>query len=115
MDVLTIILYFIVIPIAVVLFSATLQKIINSPLLVSSIVFITFIIIALVFSESSALLILSAIALGLLALVTSILTNVLSNIMDRLCNSNNFNNSNSNNARRCSRLCCRRICGRRNS
>lgn len=118
MDTLTIILYFIVIPLAVILFSAALQKLIDSPLLISAIVFITFLIIALVFTESTAILIIAAIGLGALAFITAVLTCVLSKILDRICSRRTPNSNNSSNQpttlNSCSRICCsRKICGRR--
>lgn len=122
MDILTIILFFVVIPIAVIISSIALQRLINSPVLVSAIVFITFIIVALLFPASTALLILAAIALGIIALITAFLTCILSGVLDRICDKNctrdndaqNNNDNISNNINRCSRLCCRRrICRRR--
>ena len=120
MDTLAIILYFIVIPIAVILFSIALQKLINSPILVSGIVFIAFVIVALVFTETTTILILAAVGLGILSFITALLTCLLSGVLDRLCNRNTIenvgnasHNSNNNNINKCSRICCkRRICRR---
>lgn len=123
MDTLTIILFFVVIPIAVVLFSVALQRLIDSPILVSAIVFVAFLIIALVFTDSTAVLILAAIALAILALISAFLSCLLSGALDRICsrnyNSNESvgdiqNNNNVSGTRSCSRLCCRRrLCKRR--
>ncbi|MBR3133910.1 MAG: DUF2651 family protein [Clostridia bacterium] len=118
MDALTIILYFIVIPLAVILFSVALQKLINSPLLISAIVFVSFLIVALIFTESTALLTIAAIGLGVLAFITAVLTCILSGIIDKICNKRATNNNNNVNQpttiNSCSRICCcRRICGNR--
>ena len=100
------ILFFFILPLAVIIFSIAFQRLLNSPVLISAIVFITFLIIAFFVTDLTVTLIIAAIAFAIVSFITSFVYCVISNFLDRVCRQNN------NDLNSCtSRLCCkRRLC-----
>ena len=104
------ILVFLIFPIAVIIFSIALEKLLNSPILVAAIIFIIGLIIALTVFGGSANAIIAAFVYAIIAYITALITN----FINRLFNNNNNNNPNT----RACRICCcqRRLANRiRNS
>ena len=108
------ILVFLIFPIAVIIFSIALEKLLNSPILVAAIIFIIGLIIALTVFGGSANAIIAAFVYAIIAYITALITN----FINRLFNNNNNNNNNNNPNTRACRICCcqRRLANRiRNS
>ena len=82
----TLLLFFFVLPLAVIIFSIALEIILDRPLLVSAIIFVVFLIIAFVVFGGSATAIIAAIIYAILALLVAFLTNIISDFIDRNCN-----------------------------
>ena len=77
-------LIFFAIPVAVIIFSIALQKILRCPILVSAIIFAIFLVIA--FAISNLTFLIAAIAYGLLAYLTAWLTCIIKTIYRRFSN-----------------------------
>lgn len=109
------ILFFFILPLAVIIFSVALERLLDSPVLVSAIIFIIFITIAFVVTDLTAVIVIAAIAFTILSFLTALISCILSSVFDRLCNLNN-NNSIANTNSCTKRLCCkRRICSNQRS
>ncbi len=91
----TILLIFLALPLATVIISIALQKILKSPILVSAITFVVFLIIALIFNNFGLLV--AAIAYGILSFLTAYIACILCKISsERASNCNNGCNDNCN-------------------
>ncbi len=103
------VLVFLIFPIAVIIFSIALEKLLNSPVLVSAIIFIIGLIIALVFFSGNTNAIIAVIVYAIIAFITALITRFILNFFD---NDNNNNNNNGNNrfpnTRACRICCCQR-------
>lgn len=107
------ILLFVVFPFATIVFSIALEKLLNSPFLVSAIVFAVFLILA--FTAFSPTFIIAAVIYAIIALITAFLYRIIRRIIDRINNGNNNggnNNGNDNNdtpnTNACRTCCCQR-------
>ncbi len=96
----TILLIFFVLPIAVIVVSIALQRLLRCPLLVASIIFVIFLIVATVLSDVNVFVI--AVAYALLAYISAILSCIICRIIannpdliscNNCCRSNNDDNS----------------------
>ena len=94
MDINTILLIFFAIPLAVIIFSIALQKILKNPFLVAAIIFAILLIIVLAFFDSIYLIL--AIAYTILSFVTAVITKIIWRLIKRL-NSDSDDDSDSNN------------------
>ena len=103
------ILVFLIFPIAVIIFSIALEKLLNSQILVAAIIFIIGLIIALVFFSGNTNAIIAALVYAIIAFITALITSFILNFFD---NNNNNNNNNSGNrfpnTRACRICCCQR-------
>lgn len=78
------------IPLAIVIYSIILQKLINSPILVALSVFTIFLIVAIVQGDTTIYIL--TIVYAILAYVTAVLTNIIRRIIDRCMGENNSDN-----------------------
>lgn len=92
------ILLLIVFPLATIIFSIALERLLNSPILVSAIIFISFVLIAyLAFGTDF---IIAAVVYAFIALITAIIVSIIPGIICRIncinnkCCCNNRNRSN---------------------
>lgn len=102
------VLVFLIFPIAVIIFSIALEKLLNSPVLVSAIIFIIGLIIALVFFSGNTNAIIAALVYAIIAFITALITSFILSFFD---NNNNNNNNGGNrfpNTRACRICCCQR-------
>lgn len=91
MDINTILLIFFAIPLAVIIFSIALQKLIRNPFLVASIIFAILLIIVLAFFDSIFLIL--VIAYTILSFVTAILTKIICKLLRRIADTNSDSDS----------------------
>ena len=98
----TILLLFFALPIAVVVISVALQKILRCPILVAAIIFAIFLIVTFVVGDT--ILLIAAIAYAILSYITAFLVCVICRFLNsferyssRCRNSNNNNNNNNDN------------------
>lgn len=82
-----ILLLFFALPIAVFIISIALQKIFNSTLLTSSIIFAIFLVATFVVGDLNILVV--SIIYTIIALITSILTNIIERILNKITNEEN--------------------------
>ena len=99
------ILFFLIIPLAVIVFSIALEKLLNSPLLVASIAGVVMLILAFAIPALTTQFLISSIVAGILAFITSILYCLILNAWRRNCNRRNNASNNTSNT---NRSCCRR-------
>lgn len=106
------VLVFLIFPIAVIIFSIALEKLLNSPILVSAIIFIVGLIIALVFFSGNTNAIIAVIVYAIIAFITALITRFILNFFNNDDSNNNNNNNNGNNrfpnTRACRICCCQR-------
>lgn len=106
------ILVFLVFPLATIVFSIALEKILNSPFLVSAIIFSIFLILA--FTAFTTTFIINSVIYALIALITAFLYRIIRRIIDRINDrnsdneNNNGNNNNTPNTNACRTCCCQR-------
>lgn len=93
-----ILLIFFALPIAVIIVSVILQKLLKCPILVAGFIFAIFLVVAFVIGDLTYLIV--AIAYTILAYITAFLTMLICHI---LRNINNDNNNDSGNSCRCGR------------
>ena len=91
MNINSILLIFFAIPLAVVIFSIAIQKILKNPFLVASIIFSILLIIVLAFFEPIFLVL--VIAYAILAFITAIITKIIRNMRFNFNSNNNANNN----------------------
>lgn len=95
-----IILFFFVIPLAVIIFSVALQKLLRSPILVAAVIFAIALIIAFTVFGGSTTSIIAAIIYGILAFIVAWITSIVCSIIRRLCGNDcdrDFDNDNDDN------------------
>lgn len=104
-EVMNLLLIFFALPVAVIIISIALQKILKCPVLVAAIIFAIFLIVTFVVNNLNFLI--AAIAYAILSFITAYLTCIICRFIDRFscnrcnrpcfCDNNNENNNNSNN------------------
>lgn len=102
------VLVFLIFPIAVIIFSIALEKLLNSPVLVSAIIFIIGLIIALVFFSGNTNAIIAALVYAIIAFITALITSFILNFFDNNDNNNNNSGNRFPNTRACRICCCQR-------
>ena len=96
----TLLIYF-ALPIAVIIFSIVLQKVFRCPIIVASIIFAIFLVVAFLVDVANFLV--ATIAYTILSFITAYFTMLICRILNTLENNNNGSNNNCNNS------CCNRI------
>lgn len=100
----TLLIYF-ALPIAVIIFSIVLQKVSRCPIIVASIIFAIFLVVAFLVDVANFLV--ATIAYTIVSFITAYLTMLICRILNTLENNNNGCNHNCNN--NCNNNCCSRI------
>ena len=95
MDINNVLLIFFAIPLAIIIFSIALQKLIKNPFLVASVIFAIILIIVLAFFDSIFLIL--VIAYTILSFVTAVITKIICRLLNRNGQiESSFNNCNVN-------------------
>ena len=95
MDINSVLLIFFAIPLAIIIFSIALQKLIKNPFLVASVIFAIILIIVLAFFDSIFLIL--VIAYTILSFVTAVITKIIWRLLNRNGQiESSFNNCNVN-------------------
>lgn len=94
-----IILFFFIFPIATIIFSIALQKILNNPFLVSAIILAVFLIVT--FTVYGVTFLIAAFIYALIALITAYIVRLFCKIENRTIQINLINNNDDNNCNRC--------------
>ena len=92
-------LIFFALPIATIIISIALQKLLRSPILVAAVIFAIFLIVA--FTAFDETFLVAAIIYTIIAYITALLTCIISRIIRRINNCNCNNNCSCNNNCRC--------------
>lgn len=86
-----IILIFIILPLATIVFSIALQKILENPFLVAAIIFSTLLLGAYILFNGSINAIIGAIVYGVISLITAFIISIIHNLREEMNNNNNNN------------------------
>jgi len=93
----TILFVFFVLPLATILLTIVLQKILRNPILVGITFFAVYLIVAFTaFSANLAAAIIGVIVLSILAFITALIVNLICILRERFCNNNNLLNIHNN-------------------